>query len=219
VELHDAEQLAIRLMKEFGLASTWRFEFDNARRRFGCCHRSQNLISLSRILVEKNAQSEVEDTIRHEIAHALCPPREGHGEVWKAMCRKVGARPVRCYSSEVVDAPEGDWRATCGLCGKVHYKFRRPTRELWCADKECKRMPVPYIPGADRRLHPARKLVWRHKDAMYPEHVVEIADLKGVNLGASKRAALDAMKEKLRKDQKMQEMKDRIAQLEQELNK
>jgi hypothetical protein len=54
---------------------------------------------------------------------------------------------------------------------------------------------------------------------MYPEHVVEIADLKGVNLGASKRAALDAMKEKLRKDQKMQEMKDRIAQLEQELNK
>jgi predicted SprT family Zn-dependent metalloprotease len=208
MELHDAEQLAIRLMKEFGLASTWRFEFDNAKSRFGCCHRSQNLISLSRILTEKNVQAEVEDTIRHEIAHALCPPREGHGEVWKAMCRRVGARPVRCYSSKVVDAPEGDWRATCGVCGKIHYKFRRPTRELWCADKECKRMSVPYVPGADRRLHPARKLVWRHKDAI---EVVVSPD--------AKRAAVEAMKAQLRREQEMEQMKEQIADLEKKLGK
>ena len=176
-------------MKEFGIASTWRFEFDNARRRFGCCHRHQNLITLSREIVLRNGIEQVEDTIRHEIAHALCPPKEGHGYVWKQMCEKVGANPERCYDSELVDAPEGDWRATCGVCGKVHYKFRRPTRELWCADKKCKRMPVPYIPGADRRLHPARKLVWRHKDALPEVQPTPEA----------RRAAIDFMKEQLRK--------------------
>lgn len=229
MELHDASALAIRLMKEFGLASTWRFEFDNAKRRFGCCHWHQKLITLSREIVLRNGLEQVEDTIRHEIAHALCPAREWHGELWKQMCGKVGANPQRCYDSEVVDAPKGDWQATCGVCGRVHTKFRRPKRELWCADKKCRRMMVPYVPGADRRLHPARKLVWQHKNAVdvYPQHVVELADLKGVNLGVSpwvarderKKAALAAVKAQLQRQDEMETMKEKIAKLEKELGK
>jgi hypothetical protein len=115
MKLHDAEQLAIRLMKEFGLASTWRFEFDNAKRRFGCCHRSQNLISLSRILVEKNTQSEVEDTIRHEIAHALCPPREGQRD-------NGGSIPTSPL--QVFDAT---WDEAKPFIEKWHYSHLMPT--------------------------------------------------------------------------------------------
>lgn len=117
MELRDAEQLAVNLLKQFGLASAWRFEFDSAKRRFGCCHRSQRLITLSRELVLRNDQLQVEDTIRHEIAHALCPPRSGHGTAWTAMCKVTGARPERCYGEEVEDV-EGDWTASCLACGK-----------------------------------------------------------------------------------------------------
>src|SRR5271168_4414451 len=134
MELVAAEKLARELMAQFGLfeqTPAWRFEFDDAKRRFGCCHRSvwQNKITLSRILVFRNDREQVEDTIRHEIAHALASPKGGHGLEWESMCKRTGAKPVRCYSYDDVDAPWGDWRATCNGCGRVHHKFRRPKRE------------------------------------------------------------------------------------------
>lgn len=206
MELRDAEQLAVELMKQFGIASTWRFEFDNAVRRFGCCHRSQNLITLSAELVKRNEQPKVEDTIRHEIAHALCPPREGHGEVWKAMCLKVGAKPERCYNDEV-DAPEGDWQARCNGCGKLHTKFRRPKRELWCGEKSCKHK--------HGRLAPIQKLVWRHKNAL---DLVAASQPTSVTVSPdARRAAIAAMKAQLSREQEMEEMKSRIAELESKL--
>jgi predicted SprT family Zn-dependent metalloprotease len=127
MQLADAEKLARELMAQFGLMSTqrrdgrlWEFEFDDAKRRFGCCHRSIYKITLSRELVQRNDQAEVEDCIRHEIAHALCEPRQGHGEAWKAMCKRTGAKPERCYNHEEVDAPKGDWSAKCNGCGLMH---------------------------------------------------------------------------------------------------
>lgn len=188
MQLADAEKLALELMKQFGLLPEWRFEFDDAQRRFGCCHRGfDRKITLSRELTTRNEREQVEDTIRHEIAHALCPPKTGHGEAWKKMCKTTGANPERCYDSDEVDAPKGDWSATCGICGVVHYKFRRPKRELWCSRKECKAMMVPYVPGADRGFHPLRKLVFKHKNAL--------------PVPTPSRAAIDAMKAHLRQQE------------------
>ncbi len=218
MELQVAEQLAKRLMVEFGLGK-WIFEWDNAKRRFGSCCTATMRITLSQELTLRNEQSQVEDTIRHEIAHALAGSGHGHDEEWKRQCAVTGANPKRCYDSTEVDSPKGDWQATCGVCGKVHTKFRRPKRDLWCADKECKRMPVPYIAGADKRLHPLRKLVWRHKNAVdiYPQHVLDIADQKGV--GVSRRVVIDAVKAQLRREQEMEEMKAKIAELESKLGR
>jgi predicted SprT family Zn-dependent metalloprotease len=169
--LADAEKLARELMTQFGLMSTqrrdgWRFEFDDAKRSFGCCHRSIYKITLSREITLRNEQPEVEDCIRHEIAHALCEPRQGHGVAWKTMCKRTGAKPVRCYNHETVDAPKGDWQATCKVCGHLYHKFRRPKRDLWCGDKKCKSILLPYIPGSTGRWHPQRKLEFRHKNAL-----------------------------------------------------
>lgn len=212
MELHEAEKLALELMAQFGLRfPAWQFEFDDARRRFGSCRRwglwlddavlgktdGGGKITLSRELTLRNGREQVEDTVRHEIAHALCPPKAGHGSKWKAMCARTGANPERCYDSEEVDAPRGDWSATCGVCKKTHYRLRKPTRDMWCADKECKRMPVPYTPDMlgdspvrafgqmSRGFHPLRKLVWRHKDAIEPS-------------AEARRAAVESMKARLR---------------------
>ncbi len=56
-------------------------------------------------------------------------------DVWKAMAIKVGARPERCYNSEVVNQPESKYIAECKGCGTIHrrHKRRRGNRMSSCA--------------------------------------------------------------------------------------
>ena len=189
--LTDAEKLAKELMAQFGLTPVWRFEFDDSVRRFGCCKLSYRLITLSRELTLRNDRPQVEDTIRHEIAHALCgrlPNREWHGADWKRMCGRTGAKPVRCYDSDEVAAPKGDWQATCAGCGRLHHKFRRPQfrGDRYCAHKECRmKNPPEYGQG---RFNPLCKLVFRHVNAL-PEAEPNFAE---------KRKAIEAMKAQLK---------------------
>src|SRR3954466_6495925 len=106
MHLNDAFQLAVDLMRQHGLHDAgWRFTFDHARRRFGCCNYTRKVISLSRPLTLLNGEPEVRDTLLHEIAPPLCPPREGHGPRWRATCRQIGARPKRCYNDATVVSP------------------------------------------------------------------------------------------------------------------
>ena len=201
--LADAEKLARELMAEFGLTPGWLFQFDNGKRRFGSCLHStggwrsiqllgtaKGRITLSRELTLLNDRTEVEDTIRHEIAHALAGHKAGHGPEWKAVCLHTGAKPVRCYTHDNVNAPKGDWQATCRVCGRLYTKFRRPKRDLWCGDKECRKTLLPYIPGAGR-FHPERKLEYRHKNAL-PEATPNTEQ---------RRKAVEAMKAQLMKAQ------------------
>lgn len=113
----DARHLALAHMARHGLHD-WRFEFDHARRRFGCCKYRSKVISLSRPLTLLNAEPQVLDTILHEIAHALTPG-DGHGPRWRAACVKLGARPQRCYGETEVASPPrrpAAYRYGCGPC-------------------------------------------------------------------------------------------------------
>lgn len=117
---HDAARLARELMNRHGLLdSGWRFQFDHARRRFGTCRYREKTITLSKPLTLLNAEAEVRDTILHEIAHALCPG-DGHGVRWKAACRRIGARPRRCYTDATVTSPPraaAKYAFGCPPCG------------------------------------------------------------------------------------------------------
>ncbi len=126
--LTTAKTLATALMARHGLAG-WAFAFNTNVRRAGVCRYPTRgrpgRIELSKHYVLRNPESEVRDTILHEIAHALVGPGHGHDEGWKAKCVEVGARPERCYGEEV-EMPKGRWRATCGSCGREHDRHRRP---------------------------------------------------------------------------------------------
>lgn len=79
------------------------------------------------MLTVLNEESEVQNTVLHEIAHALTP-EHGHDGMWQAACMLVGAKPVRCYNRDSVLAPFR-YKATCG-CGKELRKLRKPRRTL-----------------------------------------------------------------------------------------
>jgi predicted SprT family Zn-dependent metalloprotease len=128
MELHKAQQLAIELMQQHGL-NDWCFRFDRARRRFGCCHLTKKVISLSFRIVELNNEQEVKDTILHEIAHALTPMK-GHGYAWRKKCIEIGANPIRCYSNEII-TPQLAWQGSCPVCGLMMRKARKPRFKSW----------------------------------------------------------------------------------------
>lgn len=130
MKLQTAQILARQLMRKH-LLWDWRFEFDNSRRRFGVCNFRTKTIGLSRKLTEMNGKAEVRDTILHEIAHALVGPGNGHNKTWKAMCRKVGARPKRCYSNDKVKSPEFRYVGECPACNQIFTRDRKPRSSSW----------------------------------------------------------------------------------------
>ena len=112
--------LALRLFDEVGrevLGESlrqrgWTFGFDRARTRLGVCRPAAKRITLSAHLSRTLPEAEVEDTVRHEIAHALDhelnPDRRGrraHDSVWMALARRCGAAPERCFTGDVPTDP------------------------------------------------------------------------------------------------------------------
>ena len=131
MELSKASQLVHNKLVEHELY-LWRFEFDNAKRRFGRCNCTKKLITLSRHLVQLNDEATVLETILHEIAHALVGPGHGHDHVWRRKAIEIGSNGQRCYSKNEVNIVKGKYEGTCINCGDKYYRHRRPRRRSSC---------------------------------------------------------------------------------------
>lgn len=98
------EMLAHQLMDKHGLAD-WRFKINGRlKSTLGRCCYTSKLIELSKEYVLNDSIENITDTILHEIAHALVPSGK-HCERWKAMCRKIGARPEQYKSTSELVKP------------------------------------------------------------------------------------------------------------------
>lgn len=127
--LDDAENLALTLMEDHGIGSTWSFAFDNAKTRCGAAKFRIRTITLSRHFVQRNSEADVRDTILHEIAHVLAGAKAGHGRTWQMWAIRVGARPERCAMN--VDMPEGGIEGVCTSgCTVRHTRHRMPPKRL-----------------------------------------------------------------------------------------
>jgi len=94
------EKLANRLMRKFGVADRFEFSFMDLTDYCGQCFDPWNgqpgKIRLSVHYVRLNPLKMIEDSIRHEIAHAMVGcnrQNDGHDDAWIAACRVTGARP------------------------------------------------------------------------------------------------------------------------------
>ena len=92
VRLHDAATLARNLMDTHGL-NDWTLAFVESRRRLGDCSYNHRLIRIARHHAIEHAEADIRDTVLHEIAHALAGHAAGHGPIWKAIARRIGATP------------------------------------------------------------------------------------------------------------------------------
>lgn len=128
MDLADASSMAKTLMLLHGLRK-WTFGLNRAKRRLGVCHYDRKRIELSRHLVLLNDDEVVREVLLHEIAHALAGREAGHGEKWRQIALRIGARPERTGEAKM---PLGDWRATCETCGKLFTSIRKPRKDYRC---------------------------------------------------------------------------------------
>ena len=88
---------AAELLARHGL-SGWSFAFDGAKRRGGACHFTRRRITMAAGFAATADEAEIEDTLLHEIAHALVGRRHHHDAVWQAKAREIGCSGERCHS-------------------------------------------------------------------------------------------------------------------------
>lgn len=130
---------AREIMDRHGLQS-WRLVMDDARRRLGCCKYNRKTITLSRRHLETSQEADVVDTILHEVAHALVGPNNGHNNVWRSMCVKIGAKPNRCKSVSDDFHEDAPFVAECKPCNNKWQRYRRPPAK---ASYRCPRCKTP----------------------------------------------------------------------------
>lgn len=109
-----------QLLEQHGLAAKgWNVKLSNIMTKtYGCCDYSKREIRIAARVAALNPATETENTILHELAHALAPVGAGHGPVWKRIAREVGAKPERCHQAKTVDTPKR-YRGVCEACGQV----------------------------------------------------------------------------------------------------
>lgn len=90
--LAEVAKEARALMDAHGLEE-WTLRFGAAQRRLGACLEQPKIIEIARWHAAHDEPGQVTDTILHEIAHALAGANAGHGPVWKAVARRIGATP------------------------------------------------------------------------------------------------------------------------------
>ena len=98
--LNGVAGMARRLMDEQGLTG-WTLAFGEARKRLGDCHFRHHVIRISRTHALEGSEEQIRDTVLHEIAHAIAGHGAGHGPLWKATARRIGATPrAKTYESQ-----------------------------------------------------------------------------------------------------------------------
>ena len=134
-KLADFQAMVEREMDRFELRPVWSYEFDRARNRLGQCDYGRRMLSFSRPYVEANEVEIMQNTVLHEIAHALVGAGEGHNEIWEAKAIYVGAKPERCNSDPRIIKPIGPYVFNCKCGSHYFHKLGMYGRELKC--KKC----------------------------------------------------------------------------------
>ena len=99
----------------------WRFVWGTAKKRFGCCKYDERVIEVSRPLLKIAKAGVTENTLRHEVAHAIAGYLSAHGTAWKQACKLTGAIPKACASiSDIADDETSPLVYACCGCGETY---------------------------------------------------------------------------------------------------
>jgi predicted SprT family Zn-dependent metalloprotease len=116
----------------------WRFEFNNRKAAAGLCDFRTKTIYISKWLLFQNLEKslEFENTLRHEIAHALdfeMRKTSDHGQIWKLIARQVLCTAERCYKSHQISiSTTTKYTLICDSCGKNQPSHKIKKRKTAC---------------------------------------------------------------------------------------
>ena len=119
-----AGQLLARHAASGDLDTAWTFGFDLAPSRAGICRYEERRIDLAVSFALRAPRSEIEDTVLHELAHAIVGPHHGHDAVWKAKALEIGCSGSRAHTVQARVAP---WVGECA-CGRPWFRQRLQRR-------------------------------------------------------------------------------------------
>jgi len=127
VRVHERAE---ELLKLHGLwEQGWRFELSQQANRLGECNYYRKLIRYSAHWLKSDWEI-IEDTLLHEIAHALAGPRHGHNYYWKSICRQIGARPERLAEPHAVTTKKYNYVMQCPNCKREWKRYRMRKRNF-----------------------------------------------------------------------------------------
>lgn len=129
MHIKDVYSLADEYFARHNL-SDWKFAIGKRAKSLGVCKYSTKTIELSYHYLHID-DSQIKDTLLHEIAHALVGHSNGHNHVWQRKAIEIGAKPERCASG-VESAKEPNYYLVCPKCARKVKVFRKPKREKSC---------------------------------------------------------------------------------------
>lgn len=113
----------MKLLIQEGLTG-WRVRFNpRLTRALGRCIPSQKTIEYQPRYMEQNNWDNVEQTIRHEVAHAVAGAYHGHDSYWASIARRLGVDNPSPYNHEATLTKK--FKGTCPGCGREIQKDRR----------------------------------------------------------------------------------------------
>ena len=125
----EVTALALQLMSEHNLNwPAWGFRMSRSKNAIGFCqynHFNGGMITFSKNFLHL-ADHEIRDTILHEIAHAIAGHKASHGPEWKAVCRRIGAKPDANADLKSEDKVAFKWT---GICPNGHASQRHALTE------------------------------------------------------------------------------------------
>lgn len=98
-------------IQEYGLSTQgWKWNFSNRlTSAAGNCNYKKKIIKISTVYISKATEFEINDTILHEIAHALTPGHK-HDNVWMSKAKSIGCSGSVCHE---VKMKTFEWLLRC----------------------------------------------------------------------------------------------------------
>lgn len=129
ITLQETYDFAYDHLDELGLTD-WTFGFDLAPVRAGVCKYSKKLITVSVTYCLNATREEVEDTVLHEIAHAIAGYKAGHNGKWRSIAKQLGCK-AEVYHT--VRHGKDRWHGFCP-CGQTwkRKKLQKRVRNGTC---------------------------------------------------------------------------------------
>ena len=118
----------------------WKFEFNNRKNAAGLCSIRNKTIYISSWILNQNLNKSMffENTLRHEIAHALdyeIYGKCGHGNTWKRIAKTILNDAERCFSNNKISFTETTkYTLTCINCNNTFPSHKSKRAKSACGE-------------------------------------------------------------------------------------